>query len=566
MTAARLVRELVLTVRDTVLEPSAGDGSFLIPLVERFMELHEGSTRERLERALTENVFAIELDPALHARCLEHVRQRFGSLPARHNIVCADFFRHTFVSASARDSLFGGPRLFDWIVGNPPFGGTIDPAIQDQLDRLYGERDGIKIKKETYCFFIVKSVDLLAPGGHIRFICSDTFLTIPTMKGLREFLLNRGAVQVARLVDFSDETNQPTVVLDFTRGAPADHVQLDGRVVDRAAIKLTGNRSWQITEDHAPFFEGPTLAEYVTASSGMTIGQNDLFVRKIEDGCVTEPHEFVFFDDPITLEKELQHARLGYLAPRRIAEIEACERRGATRRNVRAVPLPTSTRVALPHSDYCPYNKACADLVYALPRYAVFWRDDGDAVITFKKNGNWYLHGVGGLPYFKREGLTWQLISPSLNTRYLPPGYILDSGAPCAFLKPHVSRDELWFILGWTFSALCNRLLKDVLNHTRNIQSKDFERLPYPFWVDPETKNRAIARVRQLVEQAMAGRRVCRTDAVFQSIGRMYEAIVQHGRMVPADGRPSDFGACTDIDRAARSDQPVSPLPQSAVG
>ena len=45
------------------------------------------------------------------------------------------------------------PR-YDWIIGNPPFGGTIAPDIQDNLDDLYGFRHGRKIKKETYAFFI----------------------------------------------------------------------------------------------------------------------------------------------------------------------------------------------------------------------------------------------------------------------------------------------------------------------------------------------------------------------------------------------------------------------------
>jgi len=178
------------------------------------------------------------------------------------------------------------------------------------------------------------------------------------------------------------------------------------------------------------------------------------------------------------------------------------EELGETRRVVEAIPLAATRRVPLPHPDYCFYNKATRDIVFSQPKHAIFWRDDGDAVITFKKSGNWYLHGVGGQPYFKREGLSWQLIAPSLNARYLPPGYILDSGAPCAFLRDGIDRDELWFVLGWCLTPLCTRILKDVLNHTRNIQSKDVERLPYPFWVAPADKGKAIARCRDLVVAA----------------------------------------------------------------
>ena len=67
---------------------------------------------------------------------------------------------------------------------------------------------------------------------------------------------------------------------------------------------------------------------------------------------------------------------------------------------------------------------------------------------------------------------------------------------------PH---DELFFILGWALTDDCNAILKGVLNHTRNIQSKDFERLPYPVWVDRRTRRRAIETVKRLVERAKAG-------------------------------------------------------------
>lgn len=497
------VESLPLTPASTVLEPSAGNGAFVLPLIERFMGLHEGTPAERLRKTLCENLFAVEIDRSAHAAMLAAIEDRWGPLPAAHNLVCGDFFVTDFDESASSSSLFGGARIFNFIIGNPPFGGTIEPRIQDQLDGRYGERDGFKIKKETYSFFIVRSVEMLRPAGRLRFICSDTFLTIPTMKGLREFLLNRGRASVAGLARQFEETAQPMALLDFEHTGRSDQLEIDGRTLRRDTINLTGNRSWQITDELGFFFRGPKLGDVMVASSGMTIGRNDLFVREIVEGAIVEPYDFRFREEPITLKRELERARLGYVPDSRITEINEQERRGDARRCLEAVPLATPRQVPLPDPDYCFYNKACGDIVYAPPRHAVFWRDDGDAVITFKKTGNWYLHGVGGQPYFKREGLSWQLISPTLNARYLPTGYILDSGAPCAFLREGIDPDELWFILGWCLTPLCTKILKDVLNHTRNIQSKDFERLPYPFWVSPDQKREAVRQCRDLVESAM---------------------------------------------------------------
>ncbi len=343
------------------------------------------------------------------------------------------------------------------------------------------------------------------------------------MRGLRRLLMSQGAVEVATLSAFSDETNHAMVVLDFRRTGGAAGVTIDGRAVARGTIELTGNASWRVTEDLAPYFRGPKLGDYVVATSGMTTGKNDLFIRQIIDGAIVEPYAFEFFDDPISVANELRRARLGVLSPRKIAQIAQLERAGATRRNVRISPRPAPLRIALPHPDYRPYNKALKAVVYARPTHVIYWKDDGDAARTFKRNGNWYLHGVGGQRYFGREGLTWQLIAQRLNARYLPPGYVLDSGAPCAFLRPGVDPAELYFILGWALAPLCERLLKEVVNHTKNIQGKDFERLPYPFWVPGEQKQAIIEQVRRLVAEAVAGRVVAREDEEIRRIGGMFE-------------------------------------------
>ena len=537
--ARELIRSFAFTRSDTVLEPCMGDGSFLIPLIECFMALYEGDVSERLERVLAHNIFAVEIDPALYARCLAAIRMRWGYLPARHNLVQGDFFRYWFTHDAPLACVEAGPaerlRRFDYIVGNPPFGGTIDPSIQDQLDRLLGFRAGGKIKKETYAFFIVKCLDLLKSGGYLRFICSDTFLTINTMRGLRRLLMSQGQIEVCSLGWFSDETRHAMVVLDVRRDGAG--VTVDGYTLDRATIELTGNASWRVTEEAAPYFSGAKLGDYVVATSGMTTGKNDLFVREVHGDVLLEPYAFEFFDDPITVEKELRRARLGVLSARKRAEIAAWERAGHTRRNLRAIPLPLPLRIQLPHADYRPYNKSAKAVVYAAPKHMIYWKDDGDAVLTYKRNGNWYLHGVGGQKYFGRAGLTWQLISQRLNVRYLPPGYVLDSGAPCAFLRPGKAPDELFFILGWTFAPLCERLLKQVINHTKNIQGKDFERLPYPFWVPEIRKQAIIADVRRLLDEALAGRVVSRADNDFQRIGEMFEHVAVEGHRAGSAGR-----------------------------
>lgn len=525
--ASSLVDRLSICKTTKVLEPSFGDGSFIIPLIERFMPLYDGLISERLANILTNNVFGVEIDTSLYERCLSRIEDRWGPLPDKHNLVCADFFRCSLLSGRVQNnsvvsSLLSQEASFDIITGNPPFGGTIDLSIQDILDKAYGFRNGDKIKKETYAFFLVKSLEHLKRNGNLLFICSDTLMTISTMRGLRKLLMAECEVHIDELKEFSEETSYPMVLVELVRSGWSESISVSGRHIDRSTMALTGNFSWAITENYSKYFAGPKLGEYVICSSGMTIGRNDLFVREIIEGKITEPYDFEFFDDPVILEKELQKARLHKLSTRMIEKITLQEMTHTTRRNVRVVPKSAPLLVELPNPDYRFYNKATSAMLYSQPTHAIYWRDDGDAVLTFKKNGNWYLHGVGGKPYFGRSGLTWQLIAQRLNVRYLPEGYILDSGAPCAFLRPKVHPDELLFILGWTCTELATSLLKTVINHTMNIQGKDFERLPYPYWVDSADKKAAIALIRALIERGMQGVRISRSSPEMLSLETLY--------------------------------------------
>jgi hypothetical protein len=497
--ACEVAREPLSREPQTAFEPSFGDGAFLLPLIAHYMEREQGSTPDRLKRVLNQRVWGVEIDPVMYHRAVAAIEARWGPLPSTHNLVLGDYFRFE-----------PGTMRFDLIIGNPPFGGTFDATLEDQLDRRYGRYDGRKLKKETYSFFTAKALDELAPKGELVFICSDTFLTISTMGGLRMLLMDRGTPTVSRLLEFSDETNYDMVVLRLRHGAPANHAIVMDESVTRAAMEATGNHSWTISDEHVDLFAGPKIGQIMVGTGGMTIGRNELFVREVRAGVIEEPLIFEFAERPITLEEERKHARLGKISKKREQEFSVLEAEGKTRRVVATRERDRPLRIALPHEDYRYYNKASGERLYAAPGHAVYWKDNGDAVLTFKKTGPWYLHGVGGGPFFGREGLTWQLVSQRINARYLPAEYILDSGAPCGFLRPGVDPDELWIILAWLQTELATNILKQVINHTRNIQGKDVERLPYPWWVPEQIRKDAARRTRQAVQAIMDGEQVDR--------------------------------------------------------
>ena len=525
-TAAAIVTKLTILPTYRILEPSFGEGAFVFAL---FDALAPSVPHHLIPAWCRERLYGCEIDAAAYTRFTQRC-QTIGLGAVVENMEHCDFFAWMppgtdRAAATDRQRYFASPlEYFDLIIGNPPFGGSINPKIQDELDALFGMRNGRKIKKETYAFFIVKSVDLLKPGGQLVFICSDTILTIPTMTGLRSWLQNSCAIEISEVPGSFADTNQNMLLVTLTKQAISPRrVTVFGADLSLAEIESTPNMSWRINTEFARYFTGVTVGDKMLATSGMTIGNNELFLRPIREGHVDEPYEFSFAEQLITVKNKLARARLGKVAPHRLKEIAEQEARGAVERVVIWQQLEKPCRIALPHTDYCFYNKAVSRIGYSEPEWVIFWRDSGEYVYTFKKNGKWYLHGVGGKKYFGREGLTWSLIAPRLYARYLPPGYILDSGAPCAFLRQGVEEDELYFILGWALTDLCNSILKKVLNHTRNIQSKDFERLPYPVWIDAEHKRKAVLSAKALVALAKTGQELSFRSQEVRKLNELYE-------------------------------------------
>ena len=498
----KIVSGLMTDDASRILEPSCGDGSFLSAIIEKLT----GSNHQFGNEV---ELVGIEIDPVLAHKSrtlIENYDTRGVNL--RAEIRQVDFFQEYLSTLDTGQQGILGRESFDLIVGNPPFGGTFDRSIEDTLDDRLGTRLGKKIKKETYSFFIVACIDLLRPGGRLVFVCSDTILTIPTMTGLRHLLMERGEVELHDIDSFSEETDYPTLVLDFTKRGRPGGVSRNSERIDDREIRITPNLSWGITKDLSLLFSGgPLLRDFFVASSGMTTGKNELFVREIDsDSSIMEPYQFEFYDAPVTLEYELERARLGKLSERRIRTLRAAQEAGETERRLRVELRDEPLSVKMPDPRYRPYNKANSRLLFSHPKHCIYWEDEGDAVLTYKRTGNWYLRGVGGQPYFGREGITWPLVANRFRARYIPPGYILDSGSPCAFVREGVDRDEVFFVLGWLLTDLANRVLKTAINHTRNIQSKDFERMPYPHWVSATGRATVIKQIKAMIAEASAGR------------------------------------------------------------
>jgi hypothetical protein len=481
--ASKLISKREYKITDKILEPSFGKGGFLFPIIDKLINIYPNnlSINEKLDLIFENNIFGVEFDTELYQYTLAEIEKRYSYKLKKHNLVNSDFF------------LVEYDTFFNYCEGNPPFGGTFETHFGEKLDKIYGYRNSKKIKKETYSFFTVKCVELLVEGGQIGFICSNTFLSISTMKGLR-FFLSQNELEINHISEFSDETKYGMVYFNMINN-DIKKITIDNKVIDVDLIYKNDNHSFLITNQNIKFFDGERLSKYITCSSGMTIGKNELFLKQLTNNYIVEKYEYNLIEVPKTYDKEIKRTKLGKLSSSKIKDINDGKMEKILQVNSLELPLT----IQIPNKNYFPYNKSSSEEIFDKPTTYIFWENDGEAVKTFKKTGPWYLHGIGGEKFFNKEGFTWRLISDDIRVRYLPSGYILDSGAPVGVIKEGVDNEELFFIIGWLLTPTATNILKKTINHTKNIQSKDIEKMPYPKWVSKEVKKNIIEYVKELV-------------------------------------------------------------------
>ena len=171
-----------ISALDRVLEPSAGDGAFVLPLVERIARSLPSAGWKC--HGLNRSLLAFETNPR-HAASL---RSSVSALLRKSG--CPQARAEELVTRWIREEDFLRARIdepFDVVVGNPPYVrydaiGKNDAA---EYERLYPTFRG---RCDLYVPFVERSLSLLAPGGVFSFICSNRFAKSDYGKRLRAYI------------------------------------------------------------------------------------------------------------------------------------------------------------------------------------------------------------------------------------------------------------------------------------------------------------------------------------------------------------------------------------------
>ena len=217
----------------TLLEPACGAGYFLLGALARFRDCYHRAGHKpghALRTILGERLAAIDIDGDALLVAVTALLQEAGDdadLALRDGPLTLRFYRADFLDRSRDgsatplgDILKGDVSA---VVGNPPyvsFYAKRAESISTKARAYYKAHYRMgKGRINTYCLFIERAFDLLAPAGVLGFIVPNTLLIMKSYEPLRRYLLERGWLKC--VVDLSlkvfPEVEVPTCVLAVER-------------------------------------------------------------------------------------------------------------------------------------------------------------------------------------------------------------------------------------------------------------------------------------------------------------------------------------------------------------
>ena len=183
------------TLKKTIMEPSFGEGVFLIQIIERI--IHEskkqGKSNEDIIKTIKKNVFGIEKDEKLFKITIE----RLNALLQVYGIEPIDW----------TNNLFNGDTLhlqtnflnkFDYVVGNPPY--IRIHNIDDNTRNIINSFKFSDGTTDMYIMFYEISLNILNDKGKLGFITPNSFMKNTSQRKFRDYLVENK--YISKIFDF----------------------------------------------------------------------------------------------------------------------------------------------------------------------------------------------------------------------------------------------------------------------------------------------------------------------------------------------------------------------------
>ena len=175
-----MISLITLKKNSKILEAGCGVGNFVIPLIQKLIEIHKKSEtmdeKSLKTKILSNNIFALDFDP----NAIEILKNSI-------NVNSPNIMTSSFLS----DNLFDNNE-YDFGIGNPPYNADLSQQEKNYCKTRYPNLSK-NIRSET--FFVIKSIELLKPNGQLCLLLPAPILRINHYSGLRKFILEKCTIE-----------------------------------------------------------------------------------------------------------------------------------------------------------------------------------------------------------------------------------------------------------------------------------------------------------------------------------------------------------------------------------
>ncbi len=220
-----------------LLDPSFGDGNFILPALERLLEVAAKEPGGLTFVALEPTIRAVEL----HRETFDRNRVAMLSLLQRSGVTPHDARKLVDAWLWQGDYLLGTfDRRFTHVIGNPPY--VRQESIPDVLMTEYRQRFAtIYDRADIYVPFIEQSLRLLDQQGKLCFICADRWMKNKYGKKLRELVSRNFSLKIyVDMVDtdaFHSEVSAYPAITVIERGRSAKTRVFSRPAIDAAELQ-----------------------------------------------------------------------------------------------------------------------------------------------------------------------------------------------------------------------------------------------------------------------------------------------------------------------------------------
>jgi adenine-specific DNA-methyltransferase len=181
-----------------IIDPSCGEGNFLIIVVERFLNdsIKNNLNSDKIRKSLCNNIFGFDIDKDAITKCksyLNNIIKNYGIDKVEWNIMTIDSLNKRIIKQYF--------NCFDYVVGNPPYI-RIQHLGEDRRKRIqkdwYFCRNG---STDMFIAFFELGFNLLNETGKLGYITPNTYFKTETAKVLRYYLMNKKIIK--SLIDFN---------------------------------------------------------------------------------------------------------------------------------------------------------------------------------------------------------------------------------------------------------------------------------------------------------------------------------------------------------------------------